>query len=363
MSTVIDLVAAAGLCGRGGASFPTAVKLRAAVDNDASLVINACDGEWGARKDAWVIAHHLREVIDAAQHIVGDRFQIAAHRDSTTLELVRRAGLRALEVPQRYVSSEESALAALAAGDLARPIMRFAPITSGARSSTGRPIPPTLVLNAETLWRIAQIVHRGPRWFRSIGTSTEPGPRLVALGGVVARPGIYETAAGVGLHDLLAMAGGLSISSEYLWFNGIAGGFLPTRLATRTQWSADGLAPHRLRIGPAIITALDARTDPWRLVGDTVAYAAGESARRCGPCTFGLPSLAEDLNRVLSAPTPDQRYRLAQRLSQLRRRGACRHPDGVVEFVESALRTFGDRRPPSSLNAPLSATRTELTEV
>lgn len=164
--------------------------------------------------------------------------------------------------------------------------------------------------------------------------------------------------------DLLTMAGGLSAPSEYLWLNGFAGGFLPTRLAASTTWSADGLAPHRLRIGPAIITAVDMRIDPWRLVDETVAYAAGESARQCGPCTFGLPSLAEDLNRLLSSPTTNrERQQFVQRVALLMGRGACRHPDGVAGFVESALSTFGDRLPPPAPSSVQTIARTEFSEV
>ncbi|MFW0796954.1 NADH-ubiquinone oxidoreductase-F iron-sulfur binding region domain-containing protein [Gordonia sp. CPCC 205515] len=341
MSNLIDLVADAGLCGRGGASFSTAVKLRSAADHSAELIVNACDGEWGARKDEWVIARHLEEVTHAAQRIAGDRFRVAAHRDSHTLRLVRDAALPALEVPRRYVSSEESALAALAAGDLARPAMRFAPITSGARTGRGVHIPPTLVLNAETLWRIEQIAQRGPHWFRSVGTAAEPGPRLVTLRGAVARPGVYESAAGVPIGQLIEVAGGLSARSDYLWLNGIAGGFLPIRLSPHTTWTAGGLAPYRLRIGPAIVAAIDARTDPWDIVSDTVAYAAGESAQQCGPCMFGLPAAAGELDRLLSgASTMRDRQLFRRRLGLLRGRGACRHPDGVAAFIESALVTF-----------------------
>lgn len=346
MNSLIDLIADAGLCGRGGAAFPTAVKLRSAADHDAALIVNACDGEWGAQKDGWVIAHHLEEVAHAAQRIAGDRFCVAAHRDSQTLHLVRAAGLSALEVPRRYVSSEESALAALAAGDLARPAMRFAPITSGARTGSGVNIPPTLVLNAETLWRIEQIVRRGAQWFRSMGTVTEPGPRLVTLRGAVARPGVYESAAGTHMSQLIGLAGGFSARSDYLWLNGIAGGFLSTGVVSRTSWSAEGLTPYQLRIGSAIIAAIDSRTDPWDIVSDTVAYAAGESAQQCGPCVFGLPTAAEELERLLrGTSTTRERQLFRRRLGLLHGRGACRHPDGVAAFIESALTTFHHRLP------------------
>lgn len=57
----------AGLTGRSGSAFSTAVKLGAALQNRAELIVNACDGEIGAAKDAYVIRHHLAEVRDG-QH-------------------------------------------------------------------------------------------------------------------------------------------------------------------------------------------------------------------------------------------------------------------------------------------------------
>lgn len=346
MTDLIDLVSRAGLGGRGGAGFSTAIKLRAAQERNAILVINACDGEPGAAKDGAVIARHLDEVHAAAHRIAADNTLIAAHRGSDTLARLQAAGARWLEVPNRYVASEESSLASLAAGGPAQPLMRFAPITSGARDAAGRPIAPTVVLNAETVWRIEQIARRGPEWFRSYGTDDEPGPRLVTIGGAVRCPGVYETAAGVSLAHLLDLAGGPTGPSEFLWLNGVGGGLIPTQAAQTVRWSRAGLRPHGLGVGPAIVHAVPAHTNIWELVAGVVGRAIGESAGQCGPCVFGLPALAEVVHRVIEGRgTVADRRLLARRLSLLHGRGACRHPDGVAGFVESALRVAGHRLP------------------
>lgn len=130
-----------------------------------------------------------------------------------TAAALRAAGLDVLEAPARYVSSEESALISLAQGGLARPMTKRAPFVTGGRDASGRAIRPTLVLNAETTWRVAQIVTHGPEWFRSVGTAAEPGPRLLSVGGAVRSPTLVDTAAGVSFPDLFAAAGGPSRGS------------------------------------------------------------------------------------------------------------------------------------------------------
>ena len=63
---LVDLLEDSGLTGRGGAGFGTAVKVRAAVSAGATLIVNGCDGEYGAVKDGYVVAHHLDELVHGA---------------------------------------------------------------------------------------------------------------------------------------------------------------------------------------------------------------------------------------------------------------------------------------------------------
>jgi NADH:ubiquinone oxidoreductase subunit F (NADH-binding) len=70
-------------------------------------------------------------------------------------------------------------------------------------------------------------------------------------------------------------------------------------------------------------------------------WMAGESAGQCGPCVFGLPAIAHDLER-LTAGRADAGVlaRLDDRCRSVVGRGACRHPDSMVRTVRSALATF-----------------------
>jgi NADH:ubiquinone oxidoreductase subunit F (NADH-binding) len=77
-----------------------------------------------------------------------------------------------------------------------------------------------------------------------------------------------------------------------------------------------------------------------RLTGDVVAYLAGQSAGRCGPCFNGLPALADAVAAVVDGR--GDRGRVEQLAALVDRRGACAHPDGTVRLVRSMLATFAD---------------------
>ena len=70
-----------------------------------------------------------------------------------------------------------------------------------------------------------------------------------------------------------------------------------------------------------------------------VRYLAAESAGQCGPCVHGLAAMADAMRVDQRGDSRSELIRLGR---LVRGRGACRHPDGVVRFVESALETFDE---------------------
>ena len=341
-SSFVDLLEDAGLTGRGGAGFGTAVKVRAATSAGASLIVNACDGEYGAMKDGFVVEHHLDELIRGANLLGRNGIRYAARRGSRSESRLRSAGLDVLSVPHRYVSSEESALVSLANGGLARPITKRVPVVFGSTSPSGQVLPPTVVLNAETVWRAAQIADRGADWFRSFGTADEPGPRLASVAGAVLAPGVVETEAGVGIANLVAAAGGADRPVVGTGVGGLSGGWLTPAEADRAVWSRAGLDAYGFSPGPGTVHVLGDDECPVRHVGAVLEEAASESAGQCGPCMFGVPAAAEDFG-LLAAGGLDRAgfQRLRERLGLLPACGACRFPDGVAGYARSALRAFG----------------------
>jgi NADH:ubiquinone oxidoreductase subunit F (NADH-binding) len=264
-------------------------------------------------------------------------------RGSDAEHRLRASGLDVLTVPHRYVSSEESALVSLANGGLARPITKRVPVVFGSTLPSGATLPPTVVLNAETVWRVAQIAQRGAAWFRSFGTPDEPGPRLASVSGAVREPGVVETSAGVPVAQLVDAAGGENRPVVGVGIGGLSGGWLTGHEANVAVWSRAGLHAYAFGPGPGTIHVLGEGDCPITHVAAVLDHAAGESAGQCGPCLFGVPAVAADV-RLLADRRLDRAgaLRLQGRLGLLPGRGACRFPDGVAGYARSALRAFAD---------------------
>jgi NADH:ubiquinone oxidoreductase subunit F (NADH-binding) len=201
---------------------------------------------------------------------------------------------------------------------------------------------PTLVQNVETLAHVALIARHGPDWFRAIGTGADPGSALVTIGGAVARAGVYEIAHGTQLLELLELAGGEPQLRAVL-----VGGYFGTWLAASelddARLSSDDLSRLGAALGAGVIFALGAEGCAVAETSRIADYFAAESAGQCGPCVNGLGAIADTVQQVATGTADrDATRRLARWSTQLRRRGACAHPDGAARFVASSLRVFAD---------------------
>ena len=346
----LELVEASGLTGRGGAAFPTARKLRAVADagRGAVVVANGVEGEPVSHKDKLLLrlAPHLvvdgtvlaAGAVGAREAIVavgaGARREIASLRAALAERSRRsdRVKLSLVTVPDGFVPGEETALVSWLNGKAPKPT--FTPPRPFERGVGGAP---TLVQNVETLANVALIARYGPGWFRALGTADEPGSVLVTLGGAVARRGIYEIALGSPLSELEKRAGGLSEPVSAVLVGGYFGAWVPADEALRARVLASQLGP----LGARAVFALPVSACGVRETARVARYLARASAGQCGPCIHGLAAIAAALERLAAGAGTD-RARLVRWLGQVAGRGACRHPDGAVRLVESALRVFAE---------------------
>jgi NADH:ubiquinone oxidoreductase subunit F (NADH-binding) len=372
-----DLIAEverSGLAGRGGAAFPAGKKLRSVREQagrrGAMVIANGMESEPVSAKDASLLARMPHLVLDgitlAAEAVGAEAAYLCVRRpaqvEALTAAVAGRAGRDAvavtvLLVPERYVASAETSLVQFVNGGSALPRYGQRPFERGVR---GRP---TLVSNVETLANIALISRYGAAWYRSVGVPGAPGSALVTVTGGVRHPGVFEIALGTPVRDVLAVAmadSGAGDGSdkrkpdisgvEAVLAGGYFGSWLPGGRSLDTPASPAALCAAGASFGAGVFLVLPAGGCGLAETARVVRYMAGQSAGQCGPCTNGLPAMADAFDQVafgLSGRGAHGRaVRALHELCELvEGRGACHLPDGVAKLTASALRVFaGDVR-------------------
>jgi NADH:ubiquinone oxidoreductase subunit F (NADH-binding) len=98
-----------------------------------------------------------------------------------------------------------------------------------------------------------------------------------------------------------------------------------------------------LSIGAGLVGPLPASACGIEESARLVRYLASQSARQCGPCVFGLASVAELVSDLTAGRLGRAgRRRLDRFTAEIAGRGACRHPDGALRMLASALDVFSD---------------------
>ena len=348
-----------GLRGRGGACVPAALKWRAMAERARRrpvVVVNASEGEPLSAKDRTLVTRrpHLvldgaslaAEAVGAAETVVylSRRARDAAQAMGRALAERCAAGLREPSItmvttPHRYVAGESSAVVSRINGGPAKP--SFGPPHPSESGVGGRP---TLVHNAETLAHAALIARFGAAWFRECGTVSSPGTALLTISGAVRRPGVYELDLSGSLIGAVARAGGTASAAGGALLGGYFGRWISVAELNNLPLDCSELgAAAELSLGCGILSVLPAEGCGVAEAARIAAFMAGESARQCGPCVFGLRALAGTMGRLAaSRATAADADRVAALAEAVRGRGACHHPDGAVGNAASALATFAD---------------------
>jgi NADH:ubiquinone oxidoreductase subunit F (NADH-binding) len=335
---LIGDVEASGLTGRGGAAFPVHRKLAAVAQARSArkvAVANGAESEPASRKDELLLR--------TAPHLVLDGLQLAAEAVGATQahlylhaapapQLLRALAERAArrldplpvtitQAPPRFLAGQETALVNRLGGGPALPT--FQPPRISERGLGGAP---TLVQNAETLAHLALIARYGPRWFRAVGTSDEPGSMLTTVWRPDAKVEVHEVPTGLPVHALLP-------TDAQAWLvGGYHGTWVPLPEAAERVVDSRSM----------VLAALPADRCGLAEAARVTSYLAAESAGQCGPCLNGLPRIAAALAELAGRGHRRETLDALERWSGLvTGRGACRHPDGTVRFVRSALQVFG----------------------
>lgn len=379
---ILAAVANAGLRGRGGGGFPTAVKWRTVAENQtgapATVVVNGAEGEPGTYKDRTILLANPYRVIEGALVAAGvvgaDRVIVAVKASDTNVhervataidEVVAAGWTQGVEVtvatgPDEYLFGEETALLEVLAGR--QPFPRLSPpyrygvsqepaedgTAAAARMaspSSATAAAPTLVNNVETFANVPAIVVEGPAWFRSVGTEASPGTIVCTVSGDCPTEGVGEFAMGTSLETVLRELGGFSDPRTEVGFvlSGVANPLLPAdRLGVALGYDEMREAGGGLGTGGFLVFGLD--RDPVAVVGGVSRFLAVESCGQCTPCKQDGVALASLLDEVRAGtPEPDAVDQITARARTVSDEARCFLATQHELVVSSLLEHFPDR--------------------
>ena len=309
------------------------------------------EGEPASDKDKLLLLRSPHLVLDGAQLLAAatgaaqvtvcvpaGREQVAS---ATARALAERATAgwapvaeQLVRPPDRFVAGEESALVQWVQSGRSLPSFR---------ADKGRPLrigrQAALVHNAETLAHVGMIARFGAEAFRGHGPPDDPGTSLVTISGAVEHPGVVEVARGTALLDIAAQATPLG-EPRALLVGGYGGSWVgPHHFAT--PYASLPLRAVGASAGVGVLIVLGTNSCGLAESARLAQYLAGQSSGQCGPCVYGLPAIADDVTRLARGMVDADLFtRLNRRLTVVNGRGACRHPDGAVSLVRSALAVF-----------------------
>ena len=356
-------IAAAGLRGRGGAGFPTGLKLdRVAAAGDATryVVANADEGDPGAYMDRALLEsdpHAVLEGLLIAAYAVGagSGYIVVRHEYALAVEVLRQAiadaqqagllgenilgscfsfQLLLVESGGAFVCGEETALLQLLANNRGEPRERPPyPAVSGLNRH------PVLVNNVETLANIAWIVAHGSESFRSIGTAASPGTKIFCLTGDVRRTGFVEVPLGTPADTLVETMGGARAEQvKAVQIGGPTGGVIAYHkfaLDYETMLTVGAM------MGSGGLVVLDQTRCMVDLARHLTGFLARESCGKCTVCRTGLLEL-ESLLRALTLGRADAAIleQIAALCSTIQSLARCGLGRAAVTPALSTLRYF-----------------------
>jgi len=301
---VIAEVSQSGLRGRGGAGFPAGIKWKTVAGAPGSrkyVVCNADEGDSGTFADRMLMEgdpFQLIEGIAIAAHAVGAQrgyiytrseypHAIAKLRAAIILaqDIIAPLHIEVREGAGAYVCGEETALLNSIEGK--RGVVRAKPPLPALQGLFGCP---TVVNNVLTIAAIPHILSEGgAAQYAALGVDRSLGTKPIQLAGNIRHGGLYETAFGITLHDLVYAIGGGTASSrpvKAVQVGGPLGAYIaPDQFDLPFDYEAYARAD--ALIGHGGIVVFDDTADMGAMARFAMAFCAAESCGKCTPCRIG----------------------------------------------------------------------------
>jgi formate dehydrogenase iron-sulfur subunit len=372
---IIDEVSKSGLRGRGGAGFPTGIKWKTVHDTSADqkyIVCNADEGDSGTFADRMLMEGDpfvLIEGMTIAGLAVGatkgfiyvrSEYPHAIVALKSAIAVARKAGLlgpdvagsrKAFDLEVRtgagaYVCGEETALLDSLEGK--RGIVRAKPPLPAHKGLFGRP---TVINNVLSLGAVPFILAEGAKTYFDFGMGRSRGTMPIQLAGNIKRGGLFETAFGVTLGELVDQIGGGTASGrpvKAVQVGGPLGAYFPRALFD-TPFDYEAFAARDGLIGHAGVVVFDDTADMARQARFAFEFCAIESCGKCTPCRIGSTRGAETVDKIMAGDASEANLALVKDLCNTMKFGSLCALGGFTPYpVMSALTHFPEdfRRTP-----------------
>lgn len=315
---IVSEMIESGLRGRGGAGFPAGIKWRTVAEGKSErkyIVCNADEGDSGTFADRMLIEgdpYALIEGMAIAGRAVGARkgyvylrseypYAIAKLRAAISnsawivapFEIELRVGAGA------YVCGEETSLLNSIEGK--RGEVRAKPPLPALSGLFGCP---TVVNNVLTLAAVPHILSDGgAALYAGLGVDRSRGTMPIQLAGNIRYGGLFETAFGATLRELVEGIGGGTASGrpvKAVQVGGPLGAYIPpSRFDLPFDYEAYAAAD--ALIGHGGIVVFDDTADMGRLARFAMQFCAAESCGKCTPCRIGSTRGVELIDRIRTA--------------------------------------------------------------
>ncbi len=373
---VVKEVTDSGLRGRGGAGFPTGIKWKTVLDAPGDrkyIVCNADEGDSGTFADRMIMEGDPFVLIEgmaiaglatgATKGYVYTRSEyphaIAVMNEAVAV--ARAAGVlgpsvlgsgKAFDMEIRvgagaYVCGEETALLNSLEGK--RGIVRAKPPLPALQGFLGCP---TVVNNVISLASVPVVMDKGAAYYRDFGMGRSRGTIPIQIAGNVKHGGLYETAFGLTLGEIVDGIGGGTASGRpvrAVQVGGPLGAYFPRALFD-TPFDYEAFAAKDGLIGHAGITVFDDTVDMLKQARFAMEFCAVESCGKCTPCRIGSTRGVETADKIARGIEPEKNRELLADLCNTMKFGSLCALGGFTPYpVMSAMTHFPEDFSPAPI--------------
>jgi formate dehydrogenase iron-sulfur subunit len=366
-AAIVEEVTQSGLRGRGGAGFPTGIKWKTVHDTPAEqkyIVCNADEGDSGTFADRMIMEGDpfvLIEGMTIAGIATGategfiyirSEYPAAVEAMQAAIRLARNAGhlgaqllgsAHSFDIQVRvgagaYVCGEETSLLESLEGR--RGQVRAKPPLPAHQGLFGKP---TVINNVISLASVPVIMAQGAAFYRDFGMGRSRGTMPIQLAGNIRHGGLFETAFGVTLGELVDEIGGGTASGRpvrAVQVGGPLGAYFPRELFD-TPFDYEAFAARDGLIGHGGIVVFDDTVDMLKQARFAMEFCSIESCGKCTPCRIGSTRGVEVLDKIATGERVAANTALIEDLCNTLKFGSLCALGGFTPYpVMSALRFF-----------------------